>query len=934
MPNSRVSIEWTGTNFVSSYTTSDGTTAYKYSIDGETWETADVPTDILTANQIQNVKYVGNRAMILGNLAIPQGNVQLTSMDGIHYGVSNPDNKKQIHNMEIDAEFRNRVQFPHKVMLALGGVGASGECISYSLNDGDTWANSTGGVFSSVANEAKWNGRLWVAVGAGSVNTIATSEDGEEWIGRGKFIFAEEATSIEWSKDANIWVATGADSVNGYSVAYSVDGVHWVGTQIANMASGTSVRYNGEQWVLSGVSAVGTANSIAYSSDGKWWTSVPNMFSTRATKVEWSGNQWTVFGEDPSYTIATSTDGINWILRAVANPVPTPLYDGFTFWRVNTDSTTYSTSVDGENWSTLSTSSNLTLSNIRQFVLNTPNEAVSTIQPASIATGEGHNTLAYSADGIFWKGLGKNIFTERANQSVWNGRIWVAVGKGGNWVATSYDGSEWIGQESTLMTEGYSIAWNGVRFVAVGKGNTTIATSVNGVSWESISNSTTLFTEECSKVVWTGKVWLAYGSGTNTTAMSTDGVSWIPTPVKNAVIQDASSVFHDSGYFTSASLAGFTATSSSEQSDYEAYNAFDNTDATLWRSVNNRYNSGTGIYAGPSSPITYTTISNTQQTVDGEWVEVSIPTAKIIKHYKLTLSTDSTDRLSIPKQWVLLGLNDGTGWNELHSFQFDTNSAPTLSATKFVLPIHLDRDTNATAYTHYRFVVSKTFNGTYAAIAGIDLYENNANSETLSRYETPIVLKNQVLFLSSLGSSLPAYNLANLSLSSLDNRPTNAGVYVNSTINGLTVPSVTSVCFDGEYTYLSDPSGNITVLTNLTSNTTLEFNTEINGHVVNSGLSAVYSSCWNRHFVLFAGVGGISYGRMDAQNQWNLSNASDLFSSVYGVSSNSGYGFVYVPNSIYFHANEILRVVAPKSQPFIGETNIQFQLHNLRSSEE
>jgi hypothetical protein len=225
-------------------------------------------------------------------------------------------------------------------------------------------------------------------------------------------------------------------------------------------------------------------------------------------------------------------------------------------------------------------------------------------------------------------------------------------------------------------------------------------------------------------------------------------------------------------------------------------------------------------------------------------------------------------------------------------------------------------------------VVSRTFNGTYVGIAGLDLYEDNANTKILSRYETPVVLKTRVLFLSSLGSSRPIYNLASLSLAPLDSRPTNAGVYVKSVINGLSTPTVTSVCFDGEYTYLSDPSGNITVLTNLASNTSFEFNTAINGHVVNSGLSAIYSSCWNQQFVLFAGVGGISYGRMDAQNQWNLTNAGDLFSTVYGVSSNSEYGFVYVPNAIYFHTNEILRVVAPKSQPFVGETDIQFQLHN------
>ena len=931
MPNSRVSVKWTGSNFVSSYTTSNGTTAYKYSADGETWESADVPTDILTANQIQNVQHIGNRVVILGNLAIPQGNVQLTSMDGVHYGISNPDNTKQLHNIEIDAEFRHTVVFPHKVLLALGSGGSGG--ISYSLNNGTTWTSSTA-VFNTVANDAKWNGRIWVAVGDGSNNTIATSEDGEEWVGRGKFIFSEEATGIEWSKDANMWVATGHDVTHGYSVAYSVDGIHWIGSAIPQMESATSVHYNGERWVVAGVPAVGTSNSIAYSSDGKTWTSVPNMFSTRANKVEWDGSQWTVFGEDPSYNIAISSNGIDWYSQSVPGAVPAPLYDtdGATFWRINANTATYSTSIDGSTWTNHSSSSDLSLTNVRQFALNVSNEAISTIHPVSVATGTGVNTLAYSADGIFWKGLGKSIFTDRANQSVWNGRIWVAVGKGGNWVATSYDGSEWIGRESSLMTEGYSVAWNGLRFVAVGKGTTTIATSVNGITWEPIANSSALFTEECSKVVWTGKVWLAYGSGTNTTAMSTNGLVWTQTPVKNAMVQDASSVFLDSGYFTSASLSGFTATSSSDQTGFEAYKAFDNTDATLWKSSNNRYNAQTGIYAGPSSPINYTSIANSQQTVDGEWIELSIPDPKIIKHYKLTFSTQSGVQTSIPKEWILLGLNSGSGWNELHSFQFSTSTPPDniSGVSRFVLPIHLD--SNTTAYTHYRLVVSSTFTGINTSIAGLDLYEDNANTHTLSRYETPIILKNNVLFLSSFGTNEPIYNLANLSLASLNTNPTNAGLYVNSTINGISRSSITSVCFDGEYTYLSDPSGNITVLTNPASNSSLDFTNQVNGFAVNSGLNAVYSSCCNRQFVLFAGAGGISYGRVDAENQWNLTNAGDLFTTVYGVASNSGYGFVYVPNAIYFNSNEILRVVGPKSSPFIGETDIQFQLRNSNNA--
>ena len=109
------------------------------------------------------------------------------------------------------------------------------------------------------------------------------------------------------------------------------------------------------------------------------------------------------------------------------------------YWKSN-NGNTYSKSVDGEYWDSFSTITDMSMNTVHRFVMNTPNEAITTIQPLSIATGEGRNTLAYSHDGIYWTGLGKHIFTERANRAVWNGRLWVAVGKGQYWVATSYDG--------------------------------------------------------------------------------------------------------------------------------------------------------------------------------------------------------------------------------------------------------------------------------------------------------------------------------------------------------------------------------------------------------------------------------------------------------------------------------------------------------------
>jgi len=942
MSNPVISIHWNGSLFVLTHINNDGTCSYKYSIDGYTWEDANVPENVLVVNYANNIKQVGNQILILGNLATSSGNVSLKSTDGIHYGLSRPDTTKQIVDFETNAEFRHTIQFPYLVMLALGSGASS---IAYSLDKGISWSpsSSSSSVFSGVVNDARWNGRIWVSVGSGNTNTMSTSVDGTSWTGRGTAIFPDEATSVDWAKETNTWVATGVDSSpTHYSTAYSVDGTHWIGQSIPGMTSGVSVRWNGEIWVLGGVSDMGSNRSIAYSLDGKQWTTVPNTFSVKATRVEWNTETgWSVFGEDPSWNLATSANGIDWTLlydgsQQLANEYT--LYDGAMYWKSN-GGNTYSNSVDGEYWDSFSTITDMSMSSVRRFVANTPNEAIATIQPLSIATGEGHNTLAYSYDGMYWTGLGKNTFTERANRAVWNGQLWVAVGKGSNWVATSYDGMEWQRRESYILSEGYDVAWNGNRFVAVGKGNTaTIATSTDGIYWDAIANSTSIFTNHASKVSWTGKTWLVYGSGTNTTAISIDGRNWTPTPERNATIMDASSVFWNSGYMTNDTTpSGFTATSSTAQTGFEAFCVFDNTDTTCWKSADTVYATNTGTYSGAQTTV-YTPKTNGTysgaQTASGEWITLSIPSSNTIHYYSVIFDTTSENipTTAIPRQWILLGSNDGSAWTEIHSFQFQTATPPnnTWKSARFILPINVY--SNTTAYSQYRLVVTRTFGASFASIVDFNVYMENANSNTLSRYASPIVLKNNVLFVTgipSLSNGGVAYRFADLSGNTLESRPIHGGQYVNSAIYGLSNPTITSTCFDGEYTYISDISGVVAILPNEASNTHLNVDISLNGGLsIDSRLSSIYSSCWNRHFVLFGGVGGISYGKPDSGNQWNLTNASDLFDAVYCVASNPGYGFVYIPNALYFHPDELLRVVGPKAQAFTGETDILFNVYN------
>ena len=901
----RVSINWNGSVFVLTHNDSSGNTSYKYSHDGVVWETADVPVSVLTENTALGAKWVGDRMLIAGNLATAQGNVVITSPDGIHYSITKTSGGVQLRDVETNLEYRNTIRFPRTVDLALGGLSMDTTKIAYSWDKTATWHSSvnSSGVFSVSAHGAVWNGRVWVAVGEGG-NTLATSVDGAVWTGRGKYVFSERASGVAWSKEQNLFVAVGQGQGQG-QVAYSVDGVFWLRENLPGMTEGKCVGWNGEIWVAGG------EGPIAYSHDGKTWTSASG--SGNAHTVEWNGTQWTIFGDNT----ARSANGIEWTLEYTESSSPTPVYNDV-FFLQETSGNTYLKSVDGVSWDSFSALHDLSMSLVHQFAQNTSNEAVANIQPLSIATGEGVNTLAYSSDGIFWTGLGSNVFTERANRAVWNGRLWVAVGKGGHWVATSYDGLIWTGRNATWMVEGYDVAWNGVRFVAVGEGaETTLATSVDGIVWEPVANSTALFATRASAITWTGRAWFAYGSGGNTTAQSLDGQGWTPTPEKNAVIYDMSSVFWETGYFVSSELTGFSATQSEIAGVGEPYLAFDNSANTEWLTTSAQYTPDSGVYSGDE-----TTTYDSVRTASGEWIQLSIPTAQVVKYYTISFSTNTSIE-AIPREWSLLGSNDETAWSELHAFAFATDTPPdnTWKYSRIVLPINLYH--NTIAYRHYRVVVSRTFGYTDTKITGLNFFVENANTTTLPVREKPIALKNNVLF-----PFARDYALADLSLNPLRTAPTNGGDYVNSRLYGLVRPPITSVCFDGTHFFITDVSGHVAYMSNESANADLNVDVSFNGAVIDSRLSAIYGSCWNQQFVLFGGVGGISYGRLDAGPVWNTTNASRLFTTVYGVASNSGYGFTYIPNAVYLHTNEILRLVGPKAYTMPGETAVKFNLRN------
>jgi hypothetical protein len=212
------------------------------------------------------------------------------------------------------------------VMWVAGGSCASipgGNTLAYSYN-GTQWFGLGNTVFLNSCNWVTWQGTYWVACGQGA-NTLAYSYNGTNWTGLGNYTFYNNSMSAAWN--GFMWVASGysgGSTANpiGNTLAYSYNGLNWTG--IAASAGpfttvSTSVAWNGSLWVAGGQGG----NTLAYSRTGNVWTAVPNngsIFSYQCNEVTWNGNTWGAAGNcnasssntNFGNTLAYSLNGINW----------------------------------------------------------------------------------------------------------------------------------------------------------------------------------------------------------------------------------------------------------------------------------------------------------------------------------------------------------------------------------------------------------------------------------------------------------------------------------------------------------------------------------------------------------------------------------------------------------------------------------------------
>lgn len=202
---------------------------------------------------------------------------------------------------------------------------AVGNGIVYNIitsTDGINWAGQDA-TLSIDARSVAWNGYMWVVVGGGTTK-IAYSYDAVTWtaVTNSSSIFVSGGTGVAWN--GKMWVATGADLSGGSnsnnSVAYSYNGINWVGLGKPIMDQGFCIAWNGRMWVAGGSTYSGGTSQIAYSYDGLYWnnSNLDGSFSqdiiARVQSINWNGTMWTAVGFAASTSSAYSYNGINWVI--------------------------------------------------------------------------------------------------------------------------------------------------------------------------------------------------------------------------------------------------------------------------------------------------------------------------------------------------------------------------------------------------------------------------------------------------------------------------------------------------------------------------------------------------------------------------------------------------------------------------------------------
>ena len=374
---------------------------------------------------------------------------------------------------------------------------------------------------------------VYVAVGQGSVNTLAVSADGINWQGLQKTIFSTGGYNVAYGGNRFVAVGEGTNQV-----AWSTDGFVWNPTASGIFSvHGRCAFFTGTRWLIGGQ---GTTNTLAYSTDAtatSWVALARTPFFNEVFAFASNGEIIIAGGGITTDNLAYSYDGgLSWtgLGILVSDSVCKGLvWDGTKFvgqfQKISTGAT-MGYSYDGITW----------------FPTTSPpfdieGDGIVWNNQVMVAMGA-HTTnnpaLAVSTDGQNWNSIGTPFTTGYG--VCWSGSLWVASGVGASASETllySRDGSSWsVSGNSVFDSVGYGVAFNlerpnritfPVNTVVLGGAltNTLSYSTNNGVSWKNVG--ATVFTTQTYGVAYGNGKFVGFGQGGNTLAYSYNGKHWI-----------------------------------------------------------------------------------------------------------------------------------------------------------------------------------------------------------------------------------------------------------------------------------------------------------------------------------------------------------------------------------------------------------------------
>lgn len=166
------------------------------------------------------------------------------------------------------------------------------------------------------------------------------------------------------------------------------------------------------------------------------------------------------------------------------------------------------------------------------------------------------------------------------------------------------------------------------------------------------------------------------------------------------------------GYIASAS----TEANATANATFNAFNAFDYNVSTNFGSKPNYV---AGAYPNDGSSVTI--INSPSSTYYGEWIQLQLQVPIVLYQFHMTPQYDTINNL--PKNFVILGSNDGSTWTRIQSY---SNSTYSIWPNKTFFSI----TSPSTAYSYYRMAVNALVGSlstnTGLRIAEWRLYESNS----------------------------------------------------------------------------------------------------------------------------------------------------------------------------------------------------------------